>query len=379
MSTPKYILFAGTAHPYRGGIASFNEMLARTLQARGNRVEITTFTVQYPSFLFPGKTQYTESPKPADLDISRKINSVNPFNWLAQGLRIRRKKPDILFLRYWSPYLAPALGTIARIARTNGHTEVVALTDNIVPHERHFWDNWLTRYFIGSADRFICMSEEVKRDLRQFTATKPAAFAPHPLYMNYGEKTEREKACTDIGLDPQKRYALFFGLIRNYKGLDLLLDAWALFLDTPQGKDKVLLVAGEFYTDKQPYLEQIKRLGIGESVKLFDSFIPDEQVVSFFCAADMVVQPYKSATQSGVTQIAYHFDKPMVVTRVGGLSEIVPDGKAGYVTDTAPAAIADAIARLFVPETNALFSRNAAEEKQRFSWNSMAEKVESPE
>ena len=366
------IIFAGTAYPFRGGIASFNEMLARELQRIGHQVRILTFTVQYPSFLFPGKSQYTDGPKPEDLSISREINSVNPFNWFRKGNKIRRFCPDVLFLRYWSPYLAPCLGTLARLVRLNRHTRVIVLADNIIPHERHFYDKWLTSYFVGGADGFLIMSSEVATDLSKFTTNKPVLYAPHPVYHNYGSPVSREEACRCLGLKESCRYALFFGFIRKYKGLDLLLESWAVYCQAVPEDNTCLLVAGEYYVDKQPYLDLISRLGIENRVILYDRFIPDEEVKYYFCASDMVVQPYRSATQSGVTQIAYHFEIPMIVTRVGGLPEIVPDGKVGYVTSQYPNEIAQAIQKCFCSEIRESLIQNIRVEKKRFSWDYMA-------
>lgn len=366
------IIFLGTAHPYRGGIASFNEMLARRMIRDGHSVEIITFTVQYPSFLFPGKTQYSTSPAPDDLHIERRLNSVGPWSWAATAREIRRRRPDMLFVRYWSPYLAPALGSVCRMVRRAG-IPVVALADNIVPHERHFYDSILTRYFIGSADRFVCMSRQVESEIRLFDKRAPVAFAPHPLYSNYGDPVDRTEACRRLGFDPSMRYALFFGLIRDYKGLDTLLDAWANLKASPGNGDKMLVVAGEFYTDKVPYVEQIERLGIGDSVVLHDRFIPDADIAAYFSASDMVVQPYKTATQSGVTQIAYHFGLPMIVTPVGGLPEIVPDGVAGYVVT--PDGLSEAMIRCFDGENNRRLRGNVAVERGKFSWERMAEAV----
>ncbi len=366
------IIFLGTAYPYRGGIASFNEMLARQMIRDGHSVEIITFTVQYPSFLFPGKTQYSTSPAPDDLIIERRLNSVGPWSWVATAREIKRRRPDMLFVRYWSPYLAPALGSVCRMVKAAG-IPVVALADNILPHERHFYDDVLTRYFVGSADRFVCMSRQVESEIRMFDKKTPVVFAPHPLYSNYGAPVDRTEACRRIGLDPSKRYALFFGLIRDYKGLDLLLHAWARLKASPAGDDKMLVVAGEFYADKAPYMELMESLGIGDSVILHDRFIPDDTVAAYFSASDMVVQPYKTATQSGVTQIAYHFGLPMVVTPVGGLPEIVPDDVAGYVVT--PDGLDDAMQRCFDEENNRRLRGNIATERSKFSWERMAEAV----
>ncbi|MEG1648289.1 MAG: glycosyltransferase [Rikenellaceae bacterium] len=370
------VTFVSTAHPYRGGIASFNEMLARELIKNGDNVDIITFTVQYPSFLFPGKTQYTDNPAPKDLKITRMVNSVNPLSWIKVGLKLFKSKPDILFLRYWSPYLAPALATIAYIARANKHTKVVTLADNITAHETHFYDKILTSYFVGCTDKFIVMSSEVKDDLRKFTSSKPVVFHPHPIYENYGTPISKQEACQNLNLDPNNEYALFFGFIRDYKGLDLLLDAWAAFIATGNGaKNHMLLVAGEYYNDKTQYEKQIDRLGIGSKVKLIDKYIPDQEVKDYFCAATTVVQPYKSATQSGVTQIAYNFNIPMIVTNVGGLPEIVANNKVGYTVNPNAEEITKAIIKMFSGTNASDMLRNFKAEKERFSWKSFAKNV----
>lgn len=366
------IIFLGTAHPYRGGIASFNEMLARQMISEGHQVEIITFTVQYPSFLFPGKTQYSDSPAPDNLDIERRLNSINPVSWILTAREIIKRRPDMLFTRYWTPYMAPALGTVCRLVKRAG-IPVVALADNIIPHERHFYDNVLTRYFIGSVTRFVCMSSQVENELKSFGTDKPVSIAPHPVYSNYGEPVNREEACQRLGLDPECRYALFFGLVRDYKGLDILLNAWSELKKDKRNADKKLIVAGEFYTDPAPYIEQIGYLGLVDSVIIHDRFIPDDKVALYFSVADMVVQPYKSATQSGVTQIAYNFDLPMIVTPVGGLPEIVPDNEVGYVctSDKLP----EAIDKCFDTETNLKFREGVRRLKHRFSWEYMSSVV----
>ncbi|MEG2666295.1 MAG: glycosyl transferase family 1, partial [Bacteroidales bacterium] len=244
------IIILGPAHPYRGGIASFNEILARTFQNRKREVKIFNFSLQYPSFLFPGKTQYTDSPAPSDLNISRCVNSVNPFNWFKIGYKIYKEQADVLIVRYWTTYLAPCLGTIAFLARLNKHTKVLVLADNIIPHEKHFFDSFLTRYFIASTDGFLYMSEQVKHDLNFFTKTKPALFSPHPIYDNYGFGVDKNTACQSLGIDPNKDYLLFFGFVRDYKGLDLFIDAFALLKAKKCSLNKKIIVAGEYYNDK---------------------------------------------------------------------------------------------------------------------------------
>jgi len=318
MNEMKSAVIVGTAYPYRGGLAGINQTLARTFIRCGIRCRIFTFTVQYPSFLFPGKSQYADGPAPEGLDITRMLNSVNPLSWIRTGLKVRRERPDAVIVRYWIPQMAPALGTVCRIARRKG-IKTIALLDNVVPHEKRPMDTLLTRYFLGSIDGFVYMSEQVHSDLQSFRPDKPAVFSPHPMYTNYGEKIEREEACRLLRLDPGLRYTMFFGFIRDYKGLDLLLDAWALLSEQGKTAGHRLIIAGEYYSGKETYMNQIERLGIGDEMILFDYFVADEEVARFFSVSDLVVQPYRSATQSGVTQVAYFFDVPMVVTGVGGL------------------------------------------------------------
>ncbi|MEG2365233.1 MAG: glycosyltransferase [Alistipes sp.] len=368
------ITVLGPAHPYRGGLASIMEIMARTFQRRGDEVDIKTFTVQYPAFLFPGKSQTLTTPPPADLRIERCVNTINPLNWLRIGWRIRRERPDFVLLKYWTPFMAPCFGTIARLARSNGHTKVLCQIDNVEPHEHHVVDRPFNRYFLRSVDGFVYMSEQVHGELAAYTAA-PAIFSPHPLFENFGEREPREQACELLKLDPQLRYALFFGLIRDYKGLDLLLDAWAQFKREGHAEGRKLIVAGEFYTAKEPYVAQIVRLGLQEDVILHDWFVADGDVKHYFSAADFVVQPYRTATQSGVTQIAYQFFAPMLVTNVGGLPEIVPDGRAGYVCAPEKAMVADALMRIWDEETLARFRTNIIEERKRFSWEEMCNRV----
>lgn len=368
------ITIVGPAHPYRGGLASILEILARTFQRRGAEVGIRTFTLQYPSLLFPGESQIVTTPAPADLRITRCVNSINPFNWLRVGWRIRRECPDFVLMKYWTPFMAPCFGTIARLVRTNGHTRVLCQIDNVEPHEHHLIDRPCNRYFLRSVDGFIYMSEQVHRELAAYTSV-PALFSPHPLFENFGRRVDRSEACVRLGLDPALHYVLFFGLIRDYKGLDLLLEAWARLRREGRTEGRRLIVAGEFYTSKEPYLQQIADHGLQEEVLLHDRFVPDEEVKYYFSAADFVVQPYKTATQSGVTQIAYQFCVPMVVTDVGGLAEIVPDGRVGYVCPPTAEGVADAIERMYAGDTLDRFRLNCVEERRRFSWEEMCNRI----
>jgi D-inositol-3-phosphate glycosyltransferase len=367
------IISLGPAYPYRGGLASFNDRLTRQFQEEGHNIEIFTFSLQYPKFLFPGKTQYTDGPGPDDITIKRNVNSINPLNWILTGLKIRNRKPDILLIRFWLPFMGPCFGTIARLARSNKHTKVICIFDNVVPHEKRTGDKVFTRYFANSIDGAIVMSGTVLSELSMFRDNIPVILSPHPLFDNYGLKTERSVALSTLNLNPDDSFLLFFGFIRAYKGLDLLINA---FSDKRLRNRKLkLIVAGEFYEDASPYRDLVKLNNLENEVMFFDHFIRDNEVAMFFSAADLVVQPYKTATQSGVTQIAYYFEKPMLVTNVGGLSEIVTDQKCGYVVKPEAEAIADAIVDYFENDRKEIFTEGVRMEKEKFSWDKMTRAI----
>ena len=368
------VVIIGPAHPLRGGLASFNERLARQYQSMGHRVAVYTFSLQYPGFLFPGTTQYSSEPAPDDLDIRVRINSVNPFNWLSVGRELKRQAPDLIVVRFWLPFMGPCLGTVLRIAKRNRRTRVVCIADNVIPHEKRPGDRVFTRYFLRSVDAFVTMSRKVLSDLRGFEPDKPAEFVSHPLYDNFGEAVPREEARKRLGLPAEGPLLLFFGFIRPYKGLDLLLEAMA----DPRIRERGirLVVAGEFYTDRQPYLEAVSRLGIADLVILRTDFIPDSEVRYYLCAADLVVQPYRSATQSGVTPLSYHFEKPMLVTRVGALPDMVPDGKVGVVVEPDPPSIAEGVLRCFDMGIES-FLPHLREEKKKYTWLRLVETIQS--
>jgi glycosyltransferase involved in cell wall biosynthesis len=366
------IVIIGPAFPLRGGLASYNERLAREFMKEGYETSIFTFSLQYPNFLFPGKTQFSTDPAPTDLDIKVVINSVNPLNWIKVGRQLKKMAPDRIIVRYWLPFMGPALGTILRIARRNKKTKVVCIADNIIPHEKRPGDKAFTRYFIKPIDAFITMSEKVLGDLKLFDKTKPALFVPHPLYDNFGEPISKEEARKKINVNTSEKIILFFGFIRKYKGLDILFEAMADERIKQSGIK--LLVAGEFYEDETAYKEQIKQLGIEDQLILRTDFIPDSEVRNYLCAADCVVQPYRNATQSGVTPLAYHFEKPMVVTNVGGLPSLVPDKKVGIVTAPDATAIATGILQYFELGENH-FLPHLREEKKKYSWHRMVQAI----
>jgi glycosyltransferase involved in cell wall biosynthesis len=353
-------------------MATFNERMASEYLSMGHRVTIYTFSLQYPSFLFPGTSQYSKDKAPKDLDIRVRVNSVNPFNWEIVGRELRDLAPDLIVVRFWIPLMGPALGRILRIARKNGRTRIVCIADNIIPHEKRPGDLWFTRYFLRAPDAFVTMSGKVTEDLRAFGTAKPMKQLKHPLYDHFGEPLPKAEARQHIGLPAEGRLILFFGFIRHYKGLDLLLEAMA----DPRIRDAGirLLVAGEFYQDPRPYHEQINRLALGDTVILHSSFIPDNEVRYYCSAVDLIVQPYRNATQSGVTPLAYHFEKPMLVTRVGGLPEMVPEGSAGLVAEPDPASIASGILEFYRTGEDH-FIKGLREEKKNYAWRSFCEEI----
>ncbi len=360
------IVIIGPAHPYRGGIAAFNERLAQEFIREGHDVRIETFTIQYPDFLFPGKTQFSDDPKPDGLSINRTVNSINPFNWISVGQRIRKEAPDLVISRFWIPFIGPSLGTISRLIGGNRKTTVIGLTDNIIPHEKKPGDRPLTAWFLNSCDGIIAMSESVLTDLDTFDKMKPRRYGPHPIYDHYGDISTREEALNILGLDPGFNYLLFFGLIRDYKGLDLVIESLAD--ERLTNKKLRLIVAGEFYANEKKYRDLVKSLQLENDIIFVDKYIPNGEVSSYFNACDMVVQPYKSATQSGVTQVAYHFCKPMLVTNVGGLPEIVAHQKAGYVCEPEPGSITEAILDFYGQNRKSSFEDFVKKEKERFAW-----------
>jgi glycosyltransferase involved in cell wall biosynthesis len=366
------VVIIGPAHPLRGGLATFNQRLAKQFTDEGHECSIVSFSLQYPSFLFPGTTQFSSDPPPKDISIHTLINSVNPLNWVTVGMKIKKWKPDLVIVRYWLPFMGPALGTVLRQVRRNKATKVVCIADNVIPHEKRPGDKAFTQYFLRSCDAFITMSEKVLSDLRQFEPHKPAQLVQHPLYDNFGEIIPKDVARKNLGLDPVQKLLLFFGFIRQYKGLDLLLQAMA---DERIKKEGIrLLVAGEFYEDDAPYLQLIRENNLEDRLILKTSFIPDSEVRDYLCSGDCVVQPYKNATQSGVTPLAYHFEKPMIVTNVGGLPALVPHEKVGLVCEPDPTSIADAILRFYQLGEN-YFIPHLRGEKQKYSWSALTHAI----
>ena len=368
------IVVFGTAWPYRGGLAAFNERLAKQFVAEGHEVEMVTFTLQYPSFLFPGKTQYSNEVAPDGLKIVREINSCNPLSWIKVGRRLKKEAPDLLISCYWMAFFAPCYGVIQRIVKRNGTTKCIGLVHNMIPHEPNILDKLLAPFYVKQTDGFVALSESVVRDIASLDKrNKPKAFSPHPVYDHYGEKMSKTAACEALGLDETKNYMLFFGLVRAYKGLDWLLDAFAKV--KYQLKDVQLIVAGEFYEEEDKYRAQIEANGLKDRVIVKNEFVADADLRKYFGAADLIVQPYKTATQSGVTQVAFHFEKPCLVTNVGGLGEIIHDRKMGYAVVPEVDAIADALIDYYQYDRQDAFTEYLIDEKKKYEWNRMTDVI----
>ncbi len=368
------VIIIGPAWPLRGGLASFDQRLCLSFIEEGHSCSIYSFTLQYPAFLFPGTTQYSSDPAPGNIEIHSLINSVNPFNWLAIGKRLKKMAPDLIVVRYWLPFMGPALGSILRLTRKNRKSKIIAITDNVLPHEKRPGDKPFTKYFLKSCDAFVTMSEAVMNDLRKFEKTKPARRVIHPLYDNFGEvisKTVARDLLNEklkLGIGEKEKIILFFGFIRKYKGLDILLRAMA----EPAIKESGirLLVAGEFYEDASQYKKLIDELEIADQLILKTDFIPDGEVRYYVCASDAVIQPYRHATQSGVTPLAYHFEKPMIVSNVGSFTEQVLHEKTGLLAEPNPVSLSQAILR-FYELGEEFFIPHLRAEKIKYSWKNL--------
>ncbi len=367
------ISLLGPAWPYRGGIAHFSAALARTLAARGHAVQPVTFSRQYPAVLFPGKSQFDDGPPPAGVPIaSQVLDTLNPLSWRRTARFIAGSGAEVAVLMYWMPFLAPALGTVARRLHRRGVT-VLGIVHNAIPHERRPGDLVLGRYALGVCDGLIAMSDTVRADLDRLGLTAPTRTVPHPVYDNFGEPIPQAEARAALGLPTEAPVFLFFGFVRRYKGLHVLLDAMhAVTARVPEAR---LVVAGEFYADEAALRAQAADLG--DAVRFDADYIPDHRVGLYFSAADAVVQPYVTATQSGVAQIAFHFERPVVTTDVGGLAEVVPDGEAGLVVPPEdPAALADALVRFVEDDLAEPLAAGVRRQRDLVSWDHLAEAVE---
>ncbi len=368
------VVFLGPAHPYRGGIASFTNRLAHEFNQQGWQSLVYTFSLQYPNFLFPGKTQYATEQETYGLEIHQAVNSINPFNWLKVGKELKELAPDLIIVRYWLPFMAPAFGTILRRAKSNGKTKVICIADNIIPHEKRLGDAMLTNYFQQSVDGFIAMSDQVMNDINHLKINQPKVLLAHPLFDHFGEKKNQLEAKQALGLTETDKVLLFFGFIRHYKGLDLLLRAMAD--EQVKVLQLKLIIAGEFYEDENKYRSLVDELQLKDNVIFMNEFIPDDRVALLMSAADVLIQPYRHATQSGVTPLAMHFDLPMIVTNAGGLKEMVEDKVTGVVVEKSPESIGSGIVEYF-KMGKAYFEPGVIAQKKKYGWTAMVEGISS--
>jgi len=367
------IVLVGTAYPMRGGIAHYTALLYQTLRARGHHVKVLSFKRQYPSLLFPGKTQQDHGEELIPIESKPLLDSINPLTWITAFFWIYKQRPDILLYKYWMPFFAPCYTLIAILARLFLNIRILYLCDNIVPHEKNILDEILTRIGLGFVDAFIVQSKQVRDDLLAYQPNAIYQYAPHPVYSIFPPPVDKKEARKKLGIR-EKHVLLYFGYIRRYKGVKYLIEAMPGVLKKLQVH---LLVCGEFYEDRDEILTRIQELGLESQITVLDRFIENEEVGTFFCASDLVVLPYVTATQSGIVQVAYHYNRPVVVTRVGGLPEVVHDGKTGFIVPIKdPDALADAVLRFYNGHHEKDFSKNIILEKKKYTWDRMAEAIE---
>ncbi|MEN7551440.1 glycosyltransferase [Rapidithrix thailandica] len=361
------IAFLAPFYPYRGGIAQSSTALYKALESLAE-VKAFNFSLQYPSLLFPGSSQF-ENAKDSNLKIDsvRCLNSINPLSYFTTANKIQGFQPDLLLTRYWMPFFAPSLGLVSKLVRKKG-ARVISITDNIIPHEHRMGDQVLTSFFLKQNDGFVTLSEAVKRDLLQFRPNAKVLFHPHPLYSHFGKKQEKAQARKLLQLPKERKIILFFGLIRAYKGLDTLLEAFGK-LDASYH----LLVAGEAYEDMEKYQALIAQNPNRDRVQMHNHYIAESEVPNYFSAADVCVLPYKTATQSGVTAISFHFDLPVIVTDVGGLKQMVGEFEGGGVVPPEnPDQLAKRIQEYFHHNQQEQYSQAIQKNKKTYSWEHLA-------
>lgn len=376
------IAFLSTFYPFRGGIAQFNASLYRAFE-KEHSVKAFTFTRQYPDFLFPGETQMVTAKDNADnIPSERILDTLNPLTYFSAASQIKEFAPDILVMKYWMSYMAPSLGTVAKRVRNQvvqtpslredrGGPRIMTILDNVIPHEKRFFDEAFTKYFLRQNHGFVVMSDSVKNDLLTLAPDAKYISHPHPLYDHFGKSVDPSEAKKKLNIPVGKKVVLFFGFIRDYKGLDLLIEAMSKL-----NEEYVLVIAGEAYGSFDKYAQQIERLGVKDKISLHVRYISDDEVPLFFSSADVCVLPYKSATQSGITSIAYHFDLPMIATDTGGLKESIHHEKTGLIVSTPNSKlIAQAIEQYFVQNKKAEFRNEIKLLKSKLSWSSLSNAI----
>ena len=366
------IIIVSAAFPYRGGIAHFTQMLYNEL-IKNHEVSVVTFSRQYPKLFFPGKTQYEPTLLKDAPDSEELLDSINPFNWNSVGKTVKNKNADLVIFNFWMPFFGPCFGTAARRIKKNKRTKILIIAHNVISHDAKIGDRMLTKYFFNAADYFITMSKSVQKDLQKFKPNAKQKLLFHPIYSNFGTSIKKNDAVEFLKLS-DKPTLLFFGFIRKYKGVDILLKTVELLKEK---LDLQLIIAGEFYDNKQKYLDLIDLLNIGKQVRIFSDFIPNSEVKYYFSVCDVVVLPYREATQSGIFQIANNFEKPIIVTDVGGLGEEIEQGKTGFVVEkNNPQILADAIFKYFKENKIEEFSLNVKRKKEKYSWTNFVKGIE---
>lgn len=363
------IAFLSTFYPFRGGIAQFNAGLYRALE-KEHEVRAFTFTTQYPGILFPGQSQYISGSDPADKIPSHPVlSTINPISYFSAANAVSAWNPDLVITKFWMPFFGPSLGTVLR--KTKKNSVNISILDNVIPHEKRPGDMMLTRFFLNQNQGFVVMSETVKKDLLSLQPGAKYVFQPHPLYNHFGKTLPRQEAIEKLNLNPNKKWLLFFGFIRDYKGLDILIQAMKKLPE-----EFGLIIAGEVYGSFDKYETLIEELDLGERIALFTRYIRDEEVPRFFSASEACILPYKSATQSGIISIAFHFQLPVIATREGGLSEYIHEGETGCLIDEPNAQkTAEAILRFSKDGQKEIFRNGIKRAAEGLTWQAMGNKI----
>ena len=366
------IVLVGPFPPFRGGISDLNVALAHHLSKR-HVVHAINFTTQYPKVLFPGKTQLKKGDHALEVDSIRCLSSINPFSWRKAANKIIDLEPDLVLFSFWLAFFAPAFSGVAKKIKKYLDANIMAICHNIIPHEEHLLDTRLTKRFFCFIDSFIVLSKKVENELLNIVPGAKYKYSPHPVYNIFKNTLSKEQAKAELNI-ATKKVLLFFGLIRKYKGLDILINAMEKINN--ELDDYTLLIVGECYENKAKYTDLIKNAGITDNVQCHYSFVPDNEVGKYFSASDVVVLPYKSASQSGIVQIAYNFDTPVIVSNVGGLPEIVDEGKTGYCVEPSSNAFAKAIKAFYDKDNINELNSNISDYKSQFSWDGIVNAIE---
>ncbi len=366
------ITILSTAYPLRGGISHFVGLLYKEL-AKNNEVSVITFRRQYPSIFFPGKSQLESGDTLEKIPTEILVDSINPINWIKVGNKIKNDSPDLLIYKFWMPFFAPCFGTISKTAKRNGRTKVLVICDNIIPHENKPGDTTITKYFFKYADYFVLLSKKVQEDLLKLKPKAKNKILPHPVYSNFGTPVDKKEARKFLDLPIDEKLILFFGFIRDYKGLDVLLEVMKMLKTELNIK---LIIAGEYYSNEEKYKKIINELGLQNQLYLFTDFISTSEVKYYFSACDAVILPYRDATQSGIVQIAMNFHKPVIATNVGGLAEVISDGSTGFIVEKENSMkLATAIENFYLQNKEKQFVSNIIKETDKYSWSKFTEGI----